>query len=233
VSNTMSGLYFSREKELGILKTMGLNAKQTFSLFISQALLLGSVGSLLGLGLGLLFSRLEFFSPETTSADLSYLNTYQSLPFSAWFLGLGIGIIGSFLSAALPSFRAGKISPVSILKEATSQTSPVNEFRLLSIGIFSIFIFVIVAFLPLRWKFPVTGLIGIGGIVIGFTLCFPWIFKILIFFLFKLEDLSDRSLVFIKVGLEEIKNQSLRNTLTSATLMLATSLVVLPIDLNR
>ncbi|AKH77887.1 FtsX-like permease family protein [Leptospira interrogans] len=226
VSNTMSGLYFSREKELGILKTMGLNAKQTFSLFISQALLLGSVGSLLGLGLGLLFSRLEFFSPETTSADLSYLNTYQSLPFSAWFLGLGIGIIGSFLSAALPSFRAGKISPVSILKEATSQTSPVNEFRLLSIGIFSIFIFVIVAFLPLRWKFPVTGLIGIGGIVIGFTLCFPWIFKILIFFLFKLEDLSDRSLVFIKVGLEEIKNQSLRNTLTSATLMLATSLVV-------
>ncbi|EMG21686.1 efflux ABC transporter, permease protein [Leptospira interrogans serovar Copenhageni str. LT2050] len=179
----MSGLYFSREKELGILKTMGLNAKQTFSLFISQALLLGSVGSLLGLGLGLLFSRLEFFSPETTSADLSYLNTYQSLPFSAWFLGLGIGIIGSFLSAALPSFRAGKISPVSILKEATSQTSPVNEFRLLSIGIFSIFIFVIVAFLPLRWKFPVTGLIGIGGIVIGFTLCFPWIFKILIFFL--------------------------------------------------
>ncbi|EMG12803.1 efflux ABC transporter, permease protein [Leptospira interrogans serovar Grippotyphosa str. LT2186] len=104
----MSGLYFSREKELGILKTMGLNAKQTFSLFISQALLLGSVGSLLGLGLGLLFSRLEFFSPETTSADLSYLNTYQSLPFSAWFLGLGIGIIGSFLSAALPSFRAWK-----------------------------------------------------------------------------------------------------------------------------
>lgn len=226
VSNTMSGLYFSREKELGILKTMGLNAQQTFSLFISQALLLGSVGSLLGLGLGLLFSRLEFFSPETTSADLSYLNTYRSLPFSAWFLGLGIGIIGSFLSAALPSFRAGKISPVSILRETSAETYLVNEFRLLSIGIFFLFIFVIIAFLPLRWKFPVTGLIGIGGIVIGFTLCFPWVFKTLIFFLFKLSDLSDRSLVFIKVGLEEIKNQPLRNTLTSATLMLATSLVV-------
>ncbi|EMO90910.1 ABC transporter permease [Leptospira noguchii] len=226
VSNTMSGLYFSREKELGILKTMGLNAQQTFSLFISQALLLGSVGSLLGLGLGLLFSRLEFFSPETTSADLSYLNTYRSLPFSAWFLGLGVGIIGSFLSAALPSFRAGKISPVSILRETSAETYLVNEFRLLSIGIFFLFIFVIIAFLPLRWKFPVTGLIGIGGIVIGFTLCFPWVFKTLIFVLFKLSDLSDRSLVFIKVGLEEIKNQPLRNTLTSATLMLATSLVV-------
>ncbi|EMO54427.1 ABC transporter permease [Leptospira noguchii] len=226
VSNTMSGLYFSREKELGILKTMGLNAQQTFSLFISQALLLGSVGSLLGLGLGLLFSRLEFFSPETTSADLSYLNTYRSLPFSAWFLGLGVGIIGSFLSAALPSFRAGKISPVSILRETSAETYLVNEFRLLSIGIFFLFIFVIIAFLPLRWKFPVTGLIGIGGIVIGFTLCFPWVFKTLIFVLFKLGDYSDRSLVFIKVGLEEIKNQPLRNTLTSATLMLATSLVV-------
>lgn len=223
VSNTMSGLYFSREKELGILKTMGLNSKQIFSLFISQALLLGSMGSLLGLGLGLFFSRLEFFSPETTSVDLSYLNTYLSLPFSSWFLGLGIGTIGSFLSAALPSFRAGKISPVSILREATY---PVNEFRLLSIGIFFLFIFVIIAFLPLRWKFPVTGLIGIGGIVIGFTLCFPWFFKILIFLFFKLGDLSDRSFVFIKVGLEEMKNQPLRNTLTSATLMLATSLVV-------
>ncbi|APH41007.1 MacB-like periplasmic core domain protein [Leptospira interrogans serovar Copenhageni/Icterohaemorrhagiae] len=225
VSNTMSGLYFSREKELGILKTMGLNAKQTFSLFISQALLLGSVGSLLGLGLGLLFSRLEFFSPETTSADLSYLNTYQSLPFSAWFLGLGIGIIGSFLSAALPSFRAGKISPVSILKEATSQTSPVNEFRLLSIGIFTIFIFVIVAFLPLRlissyrfnrnrWNSD------------RFHVMFSLDFKKFLYSFFLIRGFILSFPRFYKSRFRRNKNQSLRNTLTSATLMLATSLVV-------
>ncbi|EMO76838.1 efflux ABC transporter, permease domain protein [Leptospira kirschneri str. 200801925] len=39
---------------------MGLNSKQIFSLFISQALLLGSMGSLLGLGLGLFFQDLSF-----------------------------------------------------------------------------------------------------------------------------------------------------------------------------
>ncbi|WP_061248874.1 FtsX-like permease family protein [Leptospira alstonii] len=226
VSNTMSGLYVSREKELGILKTMGLSAGHTFSLFVSQALFLGIVGSSLGLGLGFLFSRLDFFSPETTSADLSYLKTYKSVPVTTWLAGLGIGIIGSFLSAAFPSFRAGKISPVSILRESSSGTYRVREFRLLSIGLLLLFIFVIIAFLPIRWRFPVAGLLGIGGIVVGFTLCFPWAFKILSTFFFKLTERSDRSFVFMKIGLEEMRNQPLRNTLTSATLMLATSLVV-------
>nr|WP_228005306.1 FtsX-like permease family protein [Leptospira borgpetersenii] len=223
VSNTMSGLYVSREKELGILKTMGLSAGHTFFLFISQALFLGISGSFLGLGLGFLFSKLDFFSPEAVSVDL---RTYNSVPISTWLLGLGIGIIGSFLSAAVPSFRAGKISPVSILRESSSETYRTNEFRLLSIGLSLLFIFTCIAFFPFRWKFPIFGLLGIGGIVVGFTLCFPYVFKIFVIFFFKLVEKSDRSFVFMKVGLEEMKNQTLRNTLTSATLMLATSLVV-------
>ncbi len=223
VSNTMSGLYVSREKELGILKTMGLSAGHTFFLFISQALFLGISGSFLGLGLGFLFSKLDFFSPEAVSVDL---RTYNSVPISTWLLGLGIGIIGSFLSAAVPSFRAGKISPVSILRESSSETYKMNEFRLLSIGLSLLFIFTCIAFFPFRWKFPIFGLLGIGGIVVGFTLCFPYVFKIFVIFFFKLVERSDRSFVFMKVGLEEMKNQTLRNTLTSATLMLATSLVV-------
>ncbi|MDI7223612.1 ABC transporter permease [Leptospira santarosai] len=226
VSNTMSGLYVSREKELGILKTMGLSPIHAFSLFVSQALFLGILGSFIGLGLGFLFSKLDFFSPETTSADLSYLKTYHSVPISTWFLGLGIGIVGSFLSAAFPSFRAGKISPISILRESSSGTYRTNEFRLLSIGLLFLFSFTCIAFLPFRSKFPIFGLLGIGGIVVGFTLCFPWVFKILVIFFFRLVEKSDRSFVFIKVGLEEMRNQTLRNTLTSATLMLATSLVV-------
>ncbi|EQA62813.1 ABC transporter permease [Leptospira alexanderi] len=226
VSNTMSGLYVSREKELGILKTMGLSAGHTFSLFVSQALFLGILGSLIGLGLGFLFSKLDFFSPEATSVDLSYLRTYNTVPISTWLLGLGIGIVGSFLSAAVPSFRAGKISPVSILRESSSGTYRTNEFRLLSIGLLLLFIFTCIAFFPFRWKFPIFGLLGIGGIVVGFTLCFPWVFKIFVIFFFKLLERSDRSFVFMKVGLEEMKNQTLRNTLTSATLMLATSLVL-------
>ncbi|AOP34614.1 ABC transporter permease [Leptospira tipperaryensis] len=226
VSNTMSGLYIAREKELGILKTMGLGAGHTFLLFVSQALLLGIAGSILGLGLGFFFSRLDFFSPEAASADLSYIKTYRFIPSSIWILGLGIGILGSFLSAAFPSFRAGKISPVSILRESSSGNNRVSEKKLLFYGILLLLLFTGVAFFPVRWRFPITGLLGIGGIVIGVTLCFPWIFQTITSVFFRLGDRSDRSFVFMKVGLEETKNQPLRNTLTSATLMLATSLVV-------
>lgn len=226
VSNTMSGLYVSREKELGILKTMGLSAGHTFALFVSQALLLGITGSFLGLGIGFLFSRMDFFSPEAASTDLSYLKTYKSIPPSTWLIGLGIGILGSFISAAFPSFRAGRVSPVSILRESSSGINRVDESKMFLTGLLLVCGFTLVAFYPLRWKLPITGLLGIGGIVIGVTLCFPWVFKVLTLFFFKLAEKSDRSFVFTKVGLEETRNQPLRNTLTSATLMLATSLVV-------
>ncbi|MCG6193947.1 ABC transporter permease [Leptospira sp. FAT2] len=226
VSNTMSGLYVSREKELGILKTMGLSPGHTFLLFVSQAMLLGVVGSVLGLGLGFLFSRLDFFSPEAASADLSYLKTYKSIPSSTWMFGLTIGIAGSFISAAFPSFRAGRISPITILRESASGTVRVRESRLFAIGLSLLLTFSFVAFLPVRSKFPWAGLLGIGGIVIGVTLCFPRVFQILSAFFFRLSERSDRSFVFMKVGLEETRNQPFRNTLTSATLMLATALVV-------
>ncbi|TGM57004.1 ABC transporter permease [Leptospira adleri] len=226
VSNTMSGLYIAREKELGILKTMGLGAGHTFLLFVSQALLLGIAGSVLGLCLGFFFSRLDFFSPEAASADLSYVKTYKSIPPSVWILGLAIGIIGSFLSAAFPSLRAGKISPVTILRESSSGNNRLAESKLLFYGILIFLTFTGIAFIPVRWRIPITGLLGIGGIVIGITLSFPWIFRTIANFFFRIGDRSDRSFVFMKVGLEETKNQPFRNTLTSATLMLATSLVV-------
>lgn len=226
VSNTMSGLYIAREKELGILKTMGLSAGHTFLLFVSQAVLLGFVGSLLGLGIGFFFSRLDFFSPEAASSDLSYVKTYRSIPSTIWILGLSIGIFGSFLSAAFPSLRAGKISPVTILRESSSGNNRVPEKKLLTFGIILLAVFIAIAFIPLRWRFPITGLLGIGGIVVGVTLCFPWIFRTITTFFFRIMEGSDRSFVFMRVGMEETKNQPLRNTLTSATLMLATSLVV-------
>ncbi|MBM9575984.1 FtsX-like permease family protein [Leptospira sp. 201903070] len=226
VSNTMSGLYLAREKELGILKTLGLSAGHTFLLFVSQALLLGIAGSVLGMGLGFFFSRLDFFSPEAASADLSYLKTYKFIPSSIWILGLGIGVLGSFLSAAFSSIRAGNVSPVTILRESSSGNDRVSEQKLVFYGILIFLAFIGIAFLPIRLKFPITGLLGIGGIVIGITFCFPWIFRVITNFFFCVGDRSDRSFVFMKIGLEETKNQPLRNTLTSATLMLATSLVV-------
>ncbi|MBM9501386.1 FtsX-like permease family protein [Leptospira sp. 201903071] len=226
VSNTMSGLYIAREKELGILKTMGLSAGHTFLLFVSQALLLGIAGSVFGLGIGFLFSRLDFFSPEAASADLSYIKTYRSIPSSIWILGLGIGILGSFFSAAFSSFRAGNVSPVTILRESSSGNDRVPEQKLLLYGILILVASSGISFLPIRLRFPITGFLGIGGIVVGITLCFPWIFRTITGFFFRIGDRSDRSFVFMKVGLEETKNQPLRNTLTSATLMLATSLVV-------
>lgn len=226
VSNTMSGLYLAREKELGILKTMGLGRGHTFLLFVSQAFFLGTAGSVFGLVLGFYFSGLEFFSPEATSTDLSYLKTYTSVPSEIWIVSMSLGIFGSVLSSAFPSWRAGKISPSAILRESASGNMPIQDTKLMLYGVILLILFSGIAFLPIRTVIPWTGLIGIGGIVIGTVLCFPWIFSAFGRLFFRLSQLSDRSFVFARIGLEETKNQPLRNTLTSATLMLATSLVV-------
>lgn len=226
VSNTMSGLFLSREKELGILRTLGLSVKGSILLFLSQSVVLGILGTVLGLFLGVYFSGLDFFRPESGLVDKNLLSTYNSISPLDLGLAAALGILGSILSAVYPAVRAGKVPPLSILREIQKEKSKASNGKMAVWGFVLFLVSLCIANLPSPWKLPLFGLAGVGGIVIGITFAFPYILSVLSGFIVRILDGTDKGLPFLKIGMEELKENPGRNTLTAATVMLAVSLVL-------
>ncbi|TGM17080.1 ABC transporter permease [Leptospira selangorensis] len=226
VSNTMTGLYLSRERELGILRTLGLDVKSSIFLFLSQSVLLGSIGTVLGIVFGIFFSGLDFFRPESGLVDKNLLSTYSSISLSDLGLAAGLGILGSIISSVYPAIRAGKVPPLSILRDSEKEKRKIPNSRLAIYGGIIFFASLGISNLPSPWKLPLPGLLGVGGVTIGITFAFPYLLSLFSSGVSKILDRSDKSFPFFRIGLEELKENPGRNTLTAATVMLAVSLVL-------
>ncbi|TGL64140.1 FtsX-like permease family protein [Leptospira sarikeiensis] len=226
VSNTMTGLYLSREKELGILRTLGLDVRSSIFLFLSQSVLLGILGTVLGILFGIFFSGLDFFRPESGLVDKNLLSTYHSISFLDLALAGGLGLLGSIISSVYPAIRAGKIPPLSILRDSQNSRSKIPSSKLAIYGVVIFFVSLAISNIPSPWKLPLPGLLGVGGVVIGITFAFPYLLALFSSTVSKILDKSDKGFPFFRIGLEELKENPGRNTLTAATVMLATSLVL-------
>ncbi len=226
VSNTMSGIYISRRKELGILRSLGTTPFQSLVLFQLQALILGFFGSAFGIYLGTYLAGYRFFSGELTVSDTSQAVSYTFVPASLIIIGFIIGLGGSFLSALIPSIRSYQLSPLSIIRDTQKKSEILNPKILFLIGLFILVLSYPIAQIRLPISFPLFGLIAIGMIVIGETIQFPFLFMISATFFQKLFSFADKSFLEVRIGLEEIYQNSIKNTLTGAALMLAVSLVI-------
>ncbi|MFH8371267.1 ABC transporter permease [Streptomyces sp. NPDC018031] len=115
IVNTFSMLIAQRTRELGLLRTLGADRRQVRRSVLTEALLLGAVGSTLGLatGLGLavgLIRLLGLLGMNLTAADLV---VHWHTPVAAYTVGLGV----TFVAAYLPARRAARVSPMAALGE--------------------------------------------------------------------------------------------------------------------
>ena len=112
IFNTLSMTVSERIREVGLLRAAGARRGQVMSFMLTQALVLGVVGSLLGLVLGaLLAAGMVAFVRTVGSVTLDR----PALPLDAIVFALIVGI-GVTLAAALePARRASRIQPVEAL----------------------------------------------------------------------------------------------------------------------
>jgi putative ABC transport system permease protein len=224
ISQNLSGLYFQRRSEIAIIRTLGAPQVQSSLLFLLQSLLVGIPGTVLGIFLGVYFT--DFISvSETTVTDRFQVRSYETPPAILIFTSSAIGVIGSLLAGILPSFRAGKIPPIGILREAENPTIPESIYRwLLALGLISVIPGFLFAFAlpPNQWS----GLVGIGFLIGGQILLLPVGFRFL-------ANLSPSYFPSLKIGMEEIRSRPLGNTFSAGTFMLAISLVFTLTTLTR
>ncbi len=110
VINTMAMAVAERVKEIGLKKAIGARTTQVLRDFLTEALLMGFLGGVIGLGLGSLLVSVINGATASTGNEVFAVTTR---------LAIGTVVFASFLGAAaglLPALRAARLNPVDALR---------------------------------------------------------------------------------------------------------------------
>ncbi len=101
-----------KSKQIGILKAMGLTNSGISQVFLSQGLILGVLGSLLGIGLGigLLVMFTKFAVDENGE---SVINIYYNIKFIM--LSFAIGTVSALIASIIPARKSKKLSAMEVI----------------------------------------------------------------------------------------------------------------------
>jgi putative ABC transport system permease protein len=115
IVNTFSMLVAQRTREIGLMRAIGSSRRQVNRSVLVEALFLGFVGSVLGVGAGIgvavgLMKLMTAMGMNLSTEDLTVAWTTPVL-------GVALGVIVTVVAAYVPARRAGKISPMAALRE--------------------------------------------------------------------------------------------------------------------
>lgn len=116
IFNTFSMLVAQRTREIGLMRAIGADSGQVLKSVVIEALLLGVVGSLLGVaaGVGLAVGLMQLMSQLGMSLSTEDLTIAWTTPV----VGIVLGVVVTVVSAFIPARRAGKVSPMAALRES-------------------------------------------------------------------------------------------------------------------
>ena len=114
----------SKEREIGILLTLGASNKQIVLIFFTQGLIVTLIGIFVGILLGflLIYNLNNFISVIESMLDRNLLEAYfinyfpYYINFGQIFLICFISFLISLISSLIPSLRAVRLNPVEILR---------------------------------------------------------------------------------------------------------------------
>jgi putative ABC transport system permease protein len=107
-------------KSIAVLKCLGSRSIQLLAVYVTQMLLLGMAGSVLGVGLAWVMIRaLPSFIPSTITIQITYGLTWPAIS-----QGLGIGTLVSLLFSLVPLLDIRHVKPSLLLRDEPHQRRP-------------------------------------------------------------------------------------------------------------
>jgi putative ABC transport system permease protein len=124
IYNTVTFSVVQRRPLFAVLRMLGATGGQLFTLILGEAILLSLVGSLLGLGLGVLMGRGVISLITQTINDFWFTVNVQdvSVPASTLIRGLVVGVGAAVLAALVPAVEAARTAPQSTLRRSTLES---------------------------------------------------------------------------------------------------------------
>jgi len=114
ISSVLAITVLQKSKEIGILKAIGIKDLPASLIFIYQGLLVGLVGSTLGIILGLaLLYGFNYFTINPDGSSLVDLYIEYDFILRSWLIAL----LASILAGVWPARKSLKLSPVEVIRE--------------------------------------------------------------------------------------------------------------------
>lgn len=117
IFQALDGVVIRRREEIGVLKSLGVTDAVIQRVFWVEALLLGLIGGILGLGLGWLGAQAAVAGVSKTVNALYGATSVQSasLHWGEACLSLGLSVVTSWVAAWWPAREAARTPPVHML----------------------------------------------------------------------------------------------------------------------
>ncbi len=116
IFNILNMMIYEKMKDISIIKAMGFNDKDVRMIFMIQALIIGIIGSVVGLLLGYLFSWAMTFVPFESDFFVSMEHLPMCYDVLYYILGLCFGLLTTATAGYLPSRKAARLDPITILR---------------------------------------------------------------------------------------------------------------------
>jgi lipoprotein-releasing system permease protein len=116
IYNILNMMIYEKMNDIAILKATGFSGFDVKIIFISQALIIGFVGGILGLIIGFGMSKLIDSLPFETQA-LPTIKTFPvNFDYMYYVVGIVFAMISTFFAGYLPARKAQNIDPVEIIR---------------------------------------------------------------------------------------------------------------------
>ncbi|GAB3032225.1 ABC transporter permease [Natronobiforma cellulositropha] len=106
IANIMLVSVTERTREIGIMKAVGAQNRDVLGLFLTEAVVLGVVGAVIGTGLGLAAGYLGAW----------YIDLPPVYPLEYVALAIAVGVLVGVLSGLYPAWRAARTDPIDALR---------------------------------------------------------------------------------------------------------------------
>jgi putative ABC transport system permease protein len=178
IYNTVTISVVQRRRELGTLRALGMKRGELLRLIMLEATLLGSVGSALGVALGVAISR-TMVQLTTGAVNKMFLQVAVSdvqLDYRLLVGGFALGTLAATLAATVPAFRAGRTSPIATLRAGAVVAAATSGRRVRVSEIFGLLALASTRLLlevPKIAGLPLGAFAAVGALLLGGALLLP------------------------------------------------------------
>jgi lipoprotein-releasing system permease protein len=119
IASSLIMLVMGKTRDIAILKAMGATTKSIRKIFVFSGMVIGSIGTVLGLGLGLvLCTVLDRYDIYELTGDIYYFTTTLPVKIEIfWVIGIvSAAMVICFLATLYPARQAAKLDPVEAIR---------------------------------------------------------------------------------------------------------------------
>ncbi len=228
--NTIFITVVKGRRDIGILRAVGAGKTTVVLLYTGQGVLLGLIGSLIGVVLGQVFAYFSVAAVEKTVSTIfrtisisDYLITGQD-----GMMAVLLGVAVSFVASLLPAFESARVRPNASVREGAMEKQYRPHYRaLFAAGAACVFFGAWIAYRGYRSTasdFPYLAYGGILVFIFGCTLCAPY-------YLYLFLKILDRPVkgwaaVTGRIAINDMQGSLYRFSIALMSVAISTSLIV-------